>query len=109
MEEGEVVVGFAVAAGGDAAFGFEPGVGAFDWEAVFGLWVGCAEPSCLSAQDLACWCSGRDRLALAAWLADPRLDRALVEGLLDFFGGVAAVGPQLSWSYPLREQRVDER
>jgi hypothetical protein len=34
VEEGEVVVGFAVAAGGDAAFCFQPGVGAFDREAV---------------------------------------------------------------------------
>ena len=42
VEEGEVVVGFAVAAGGDAAFCFQPGVGAFDRPAVTGLWVGGA-------------------------------------------------------------------
>jgi len=42
VEEGEVVVGFAVVAGGDAAFCFQPGVGAFDREAVRRLRVGCA-------------------------------------------------------------------
>ena len=39
LEEGEVVVGFAVAAGGDAAHCFQPGVGAFDGPAVTCLWV----------------------------------------------------------------------
>src|SRR5439155_25309493 len=83
VEEGEVVVGFAVAAGGDAAFCFQPGVGALDGEAMMRVAVGGAQPSLLSAPHLSRRRSGRDRFAFAARLADPWLDRALAQGLLD--------------------------
>lgn len=76
VEEGEVVVGFAVAAGGDAPFGFQPGVCAFDGPAVAGLRVACLDPSSFAAPDRARWCPARDWVAGAAPLADPRLDRA---------------------------------
>lgn len=95
MEEGEVVVGFAVAAGGDAAHCFEPGVGAFDGPAVSCLWVAGFDASFFAAPDfaplLSCW----DRVACSAWLADARLDPPLGESLLERFGGVAAVCPEL--------------
>lgn len=76
MEEGEVVVGFAVAAGGDSAFGFQPGVGAFDRPAVACLWVAGFQPSFLASPDLAGRGALGDRLARAARSADPRLDLA---------------------------------
>jgi hypothetical protein len=53
VEEGEVVVGFAVASGGDPSFCFQPGVGAFDGPAVSGLRVACFEPAFLAAPDQA--------------------------------------------------------
>ena len=74
MEEGEVVVGFALAAGCEPAFCFQPGVGALDRPAFVCLRVGCSEPSFPAAPDLACRGAGRDRFAGSAWLADPRLD-----------------------------------
>lgn len=77
MDEGEVVVGLAVAAGGDAAFRFQPGVGALDGEAVAGLRVWCAYASSAAAPDFACRGSFRDRIAGAAGFADLGLDRAL--------------------------------
>lgn len=95
MEEGEVVVGFAVAAGGDAAHCFEPGVGAFDGPAVAGLWVAGFEASLFAAPDFAALLSGWDRVACSPWLADARLDLPLCESLLERFGGVAAVCPEL--------------
>ena len=93
LEEGEVVVGFAVVAGGDAAHRFQPGVGAFDWPAVFCLRVGGADASPSSTPDGAAWRAGRDRLAGAAGLADPGFDPALAELLFELARGVAAVGP----------------
>ena len=95
MEEGEVVVGFAVAAGGDAAHCFEPGVGAFDGPAVAGLRVAGFDASLFAAPDFAAALSCGDRVAGAAWLADPRLDLALGESLFERGGGVAAVCPEL--------------
>jgi hypothetical protein len=95
VEEGEVVVGFAVAAGGDAAHCFEPGVGAFDGPAVACLWVACFDASLFAAPDLAASLSVWDRVAGAAWLADARLDPAFGESLLERPGGVAAVCPEL--------------
>jgi hypothetical protein len=76
VEEGEVVVGFAVAAGCDSSSCFEPGVGALDRPAVACLGVACFELSFFAAPDLSGWCSGWDRLAAAAFLADPGLDLA---------------------------------
>jgi hypothetical protein len=93
VEEGEVVVGFAVAAGGDAAHCFEPGVGAFDGPAVAGLGVAGFDASLFAAPDFAAALAGRDRVAGAAWLADARADPALGESLFERAGGVAAVCP----------------
>ena len=109
MEEGEVVVGFAVAAGGDAAHCFQPGVGALDRPAVPGLRVACFEVSFLAAPDLACGLADGDRLALAARLADPRLDLALKQRLFERARGVAAISPELARLDPLLEQPVDKR
>ncbi len=82
MEEGEVVVGFAVAAGGDAAECFEPGVGAFDGPAVTRLRVAGFDSSFFAAPDFAAALPGRDRVAGPAWLTDPRFDLALLQCLL---------------------------
>jgi len=95
VEEGEVVVGFAVAAGGDAAFRFQPGVGAFDRPAVSGLRVACLESAFLAAPDLASGLAGWDRLVRSASFADPGLDRAFAESVREWVGVVAAVGPDL--------------
>ena len=95
MEEGEVVVGFAVAAGADAAQCFQPGVGAFDGPALTGLWVAGFDASLFAAPDFAAALSWWDRVAGPSWLADPRSDPALAERLLVRAGGVAAVGPEL--------------
>src|SRR5207247_2190567 len=107
--EGEVVVGFAVAAGCDPAFGFQPGVGAFDWPAVTGVRVARLDRAFLPAPDLACGLAGGDRFVWAAALADPWLDPALAQGLLERPRVVAAVGPDLARSEPAFDQRVDQR
>lgn len=109
MEEGEVVVGFAVASGVDAAFCFEPGVGAFDGPAVAGLGVGGFEASSAAAPDLAGWCAFGDRVAGAAWFADPRFDLAFAEGLVERFAVVGAVGPELSGDDRAFGERVEQR
>ena len=96
MEEGEVVVGFAVAAGVDPAFGFEPGVGAFDGPAVACLGVGGFDVAVSAAPDFAGWCAFGDRVAGAAAFADVWFDLAVAEGLFERFGVVAAVGPELA-------------
>jgi hypothetical protein len=83
VEEGEVVVGFAVAAGGDAPLRFQPGVGAFDRPAVTRLGVGGLEPPFLAAPDGAGGGAGGDRRAGGAWFADPRLDPAGDQCLLE--------------------------
>ena len=102
MEEGEVVVGLALAAGGDAPFCFQPGVGAFDGPAVAGLRVGaCAAVGVCLATPRGCWCAVRDRLACSARLGDARLDLALAQCLLERGRGVAAVCPQLPGPDPL--------
>jgi hypothetical protein len=94
VEEGEVVVGFAVAAGADAAECFQPGVGAFDGPAVTGLWVAGFDASFFAAPDFAAALLGWDRVARSAWLADARADPALGECLFVGAWGVAAVGPE---------------
>jgi hypothetical protein len=109
LEEGEVVVGFAVVAGGDAAHRFQPGVGAFDRPAVACLRVGGACSSSASAPDGAGRCAGRDRLAGAAGLADPWFDAAFAERLFELARGVAAVGPQFVGLDLARGERVEER
>ncbi len=109
MEEGEVVLGFAVASGGDAAAGFEPGVGAFDWPAVAGKRVGGFGVAFSAAPAL----PGRgvvgDRFAGSAAFADLGLDAAVEELVAERLGVVAAVGPQLAGSDALLEQLVDQR
>lgn len=95
MEEGEVVVGFAVAAGVDAAHCFQPGVGAFDGPAVTGLRVAGFDASFFAAPDFAAALSVWDRVAGSAWLADAGADLSLGESLLERRGGVAAVCPEL--------------
>lgn len=85
MEEGEVVVGFAVAAGVDAAFGFEPGVGAFDGPAVACLGVGGFDAAAAAAPDFAGWGAFGDRVAGAAGFADPWFDLAVAQGLFECF------------------------
>ena len=107
MEEGEVVVGFAVASGVDAAFCFEPGVGAFDGPAVAGLRVGGFDASSAAAPDLAGWCAFGDRLAGAAGVADPWFDRAFAKGLVEGFACVGAVGPELSGDDRAFGERVE--
>jgi hypothetical protein len=49
---------------------------------VAGLRVACFDASFFAAPDFAALLSGWDRVACSAWLADPRLDLALVERLL---------------------------
>jgi hypothetical protein len=95
VEEGEVVLGFAVAPGSDSAEGFQPGVGAFDRPALGCLWVDRFEAALFAAPDLAGDGVGRDRVAFAAWAADAGADAALGECLLVRGGVVAAVGEQL--------------
>lgn len=108
MEKGEVVVGFAVAAGGDPAFCFQPGVGAFDWPAVAGVRVGGAQPPASASPDLAGGGAGGDGVAFAAGLADLRLDLAFAERLFERARGVAAVGPQLVGLDTALAERVEQ-
>jgi hypothetical protein len=108
VEEGEVVVGFAVAAGRDSASCFEPGVGAFDGPAVSCEWVGGLEASFLSAPDFAGRGAGRDRLPGSAGFADPRLDLQLAERFFEFASGVSTVGPQLAGMQTLACQHLDQ-
>ena len=109
MEEGEVVVGVAVAAGGDSSSCFQPGVGAFDGPAVARLGVACFELSFFAAPDFSGWCVGRDRLAGSAWFADPWFDLAFAECGVDCLRGVAAVGPEFVWADAACDQLVDQR
>lgn len=109
MEEGEVVIGVAVATRCDPTSCFEPGVGAFDGPAVSYLRVACFDPSLFAAPDLTGWCARRDRFAGAAWFADLWFDLAFEQGSVDRFGGVAAVGPELVGLDAACEQFIDER
>jgi hypothetical protein len=109
VEEGEVVVGFAVAAGADPSECFQPGVGAFDGPAVAGVGVGDFEASLLAAPDLAHGEVVGDRLAAFARLADVGADPALGQRLFVGVRGVAAVGPQLVWLDAGLGERVEQR
>jgi hypothetical protein len=109
LEEGEVVVGFAVAAGGDSAHRFEPGVRAFYRPAVTRARIVDLESSFLAAPDLAHDRTGRDRVAGAPGLADPRLDPALGERDLVCLRGITAVGPQLAWVHAGFRDRIQQR
>jgi hypothetical protein len=107
VEEGEVVLGLAVAAGRDSSSCFEPGVRAFDGPAVSSKRIGCFCVALASAPDLAARFG--DRVAGAASFADLRLDPAFAERLAERLGVVAAVGPELARLDPLGEQAVDQR
>ena len=93
MEEGEVVIGFVVAAGRDSSFGFQPGVGAFDGPAVARLVVAGLALSFSAAPDLAA--VGGGRLAALSPLADAGFDPAFADLVSERLGVVAAVGPDL--------------
>lgn len=108
VEEGEVVVGFAVAAGLDSAFRFEPGVGAFDGPAVAAQRVTGLVVSSPAAPDLGCRLIAGDRLPRAPSFADPRLDLPLAKGLVECFGVVAAVSPYFLGSDLPVGERVDQ-
>ncbi len=109
MEEGEVVVGFAVAAGGDAAFGFQPGVGTFDGPALTGERVWGFRLALAAAPDLAPGRAGWEWVAGAAAFADPGFDLAGAQGVFELFGVVAAVGPELAGLDPATGECVQER
>ena len=81
LEEGEVVVGFVVAAGGDAAFGFQPGVGTFDGPALTGERVWGFRLALAAAPDLAPGRAGWEWVAGAAAFADPGFDLAGAQGV----------------------------
>jgi hypothetical protein len=49
---------------------------------VAGLWVAGFDTSFFAAPDFAAALPGRDRVACSAWLADARLDLALLQRLL---------------------------
>ena len=95
LGEGEVELGSAFPAGGDAAVVVEPGVGAFD----------CPAFGCLRVASAAC--------AARSFLDDPRFDPAFAERGADVFGVVAAVGEELvgAIAAPVaqRRDRVDDR
>jgi hypothetical protein len=109
VEEGEVVVGLAVAAGRDPAERFQPGVGALDRPALARVRVFGLQSALLAAPDLAGGGAGRDRVAFFARLADPGADAALGECLLVGGGGIAAVGEQFLRDDLARAQRVEQR
>ena len=96
LQEGEVVLGLAVAAGADPPQRRQPGVGALDRPAMTGLRVARFQAPLLSPPDLVARRPGRDRLAAAARLADPGADPALGERPLVRSRGIAAVGPELA-------------
>jgi hypothetical protein len=62
-----------------------------------------------AAPDLVAGRAGRARVAGAAAFADPRFDLAGLQGLLELFGVVAAVGPELARLDPALGERVQER
>jgi len=96
VKECEVVVGFAVSSGADPAFGFEPGVGAFDGPAVARLGVAGFDLSSFAAPDLASGGAFWDRVAGAAGPADPGFDSSFDQSGLERSAVVAAVGPELT-------------
>jgi hypothetical protein len=108
VQERLVVLGFAVAAGGDAPVALDPGVGAFDRPAVAALGVGGFQAPPATAPDLARAGGIANRLAAFAGLADARLDVAVAQLLFERGGGVAAVGPQLAGRDAAVDQRVDQ-
>jgi hypothetical protein len=109
LEEGEVVVGLAVPAGGDPAQRLQPGVRALDRPALAGLRIARLQPPLLPPPDLVASLSGRDRLPGPAGLADAGADPAFGQRLLVRARGVAAVGPELARMDPDRGQALQQR
>jgi hypothetical protein len=109
LEEGEVVVGFAIATGGDAAERFQPGIRALDRPALSGVAIGPLQRSLAAPPDLAGRLSGHRRLPAQASPADPRLDRAGEQFLFEPLRVIATVGPQLAGLETALDQRVDQR
>jgi len=109
VEEGEVVVGLAIASGGDPSSCFQPGVCALDRPALAGLRVARLQPPLLAPPDLVGSLPGRDRLGGLAPPADAGADPALGERPLVRLRGVAAVGPELERMDPGRGERVEQR
>ena len=108
LEEGEVIVSFAIAAGADPAQRFQPGVRALDRPAVARLRVARLQPPLLAPPDLVGRLPGRDRLRGLAPLADAGADPALGEGQLVRTRGIAAVGPELVRVDPRRRQQIEQ-
>jgi hypothetical protein len=109
VEEGEVVVGLTVAAGGDPSLGFHPRVRAFHGEALAGLGVGSAQPTSPSSPHLAGGRAGGEQLACAARPGDAGLDLALAQRPLERGRGITAVGPHLLRADAAAQERVQER
>src|SRR6266480_6900836 len=109
LEEGEVVCGLAVTAGGDPPQRLQPSIGPLDRPAVASLRVTCLQPPPLAPPDLPRRRPGRDRLARPPRFADPRLDRPLAQCPLERRRGVAAVGPELARTDAGLGERVEQR
>jgi len=109
LEEGEVVVGLAVSAGGDPAERLQPGVRPLDRPALAGLRIARLQPPLLSPPDLVARLSGRDRLPGPAGLADAGADPALGKRPLVRARGIAAVGPELARMDPGRGETLQQR
>ena len=107
-QEREVVLVLDLAAGRDPALCLQPGVRALDRPAVAPLRVAGRELASLAAPDLARDLAGGNRIPGAAALADPGLDLALAQGLLELARVVAAIGPQLPRLDPAGKQAVDQ-
>jgi len=93
VQEGEVVVGLAIATGGDATAVLQPGVGSLDRPALASKRVCGSQPAPPAPPHL----SGRrpfwDRLAGAPRLRDTRLDLTQAQGVLQRLRGIAAISP----------------
>lgn len=109
LEEGEVGVGFAVAADLDSAAAAQPGVGALDRPALPGQGVGCLESFLFPDPDLAHGCAWLDRLGSVARFADVGLDPSLSELGEQLVGVVAAVGAELDRDAAARGELVEQR
>jgi hypothetical protein len=81
VEEGEVVVGFAITSGSDPPSCLQPGVGAFDRPAVARLRVARLRLPSFATPDLAPRLALGERIACAAARADAGLDLALAQRL----------------------------
>jgi hypothetical protein len=109
VEEGEVVVGFAITADGDPTAVLQPSIRPLDRPALTGQGVSGSQPALSSPPHLAGRRALGDRLACAARLADPRLDLTFAQGLLECGRGIAAIGPQLAGVDAATSEGIHER